>query len=74
MHLTDTTTIDCWVVTATDDDIYEVDSQIFTLNLALMNPTSSDILLTDPSAATITVRDDEGKSKRYHKIILGLIY
>ncbi len=53
------------MVTATDDGIYEVDSQIFTLNLALMNPSSSDIVLTNPSTATITVMDDEGKSKRY---------
>ena len=60
MHLTDTTTTDCWVVTATDDNIYEADSQIFTLNLVLVNPTSSDIVLTDPSTATITVMDDEG--------------
>ena len=48
------------MVTATDDDIYEVDSQTFTLNLVLMNPTSSDIVLTDPSTATITVMDNEG--------------
>ncbi|XP_064396234.1 mucin-2-like [Halichondria panicea] len=59
LHLTDTTTTDCWVVTATDDNIYEVDSQIFTLNLVLVNPTSSDIVLTDPSTATITVMDNE---------------
>ncbi len=59
LHLTGTTTTDCWMV-ATDDDIYEVDSQIFTLNLVLVNPTSSDIVLTDPSTATITVMDDEG--------------
>ncbi len=48
------------MVTATDDAIYEADSQIFTLNLALVNPTSSDIVLTDPSTATITVMDNEG--------------
>ncbi len=42
------------MVTATDDDIYEVDSQIITLNLALVNPTSLDIVLTD------TVLHDEG--------------
>ncbi|XP_064396295.1 adhesion G protein-coupled receptor L3-like isoform X2 [Halichondria panicea] len=60
LHLTDTTTTDCWMVTATDDAIYEADSQIFTLNLALVNPTSSDIVLTDPSTATITVMDNEG--------------
>ena len=59
LHLTGTTT-DCWMVTATDDNIYEADSQIFTLNLVLVNPTSSDIVLTDPSTATITVMDDEG--------------
>ncbi len=60
LHLTNTTTTDCWVVTATDDDIYEVDSQIFTLNLVLVNSTSLDIVLTDPSTATITVMDDDG--------------
>ena len=65
LHLTDTTTTDCWMITATDDDIYEVDSQSFILNLVLVNPTSSDIVLTDPSTATITVMDDEGKSKRF---------
>ncbi len=60
LHLNDTTTIDCWMVTATDNDIYETDSQILTLNLVLVNPTPSDIVLTDPSTATITEMDDEG--------------
>ncbi len=50
----------CWIVTATDDEIYEVDSKIFTLTLTLVNPSSPDIVLTDPSTATITVMDDEG--------------
>ncbi|XP_064407145.1 uncharacterized protein LOC135351979 isoform X2 [Halichondria panicea] len=59
LHLNDTTTIDCWMVTATDNDIYETDSQILTLNLVLVNPTPSDIVLTDPSTATITEMDDE---------------
>ena len=48
------------MVTATDDTIYEVDSQTFTLTLTLVNPTSPDIVLTDPRTATITVMDDEG--------------
>ncbi len=62
MHLTDATTTPdiCWTVTATDDTIYEVDSQIFTLTLTLVNPSSSDIVLTDPTTTTITVMDDEG--------------
>ncbi len=62
MHLTDATTApdNCWIVTATDDEIYEEDSQFFTLTLALGNPTSPGIVLTDPSTATITVMDDEG--------------
>ncbi len=59
MHLTGTT-IDCWMFTATDDDIYEVDSQTLTLYLTLFDASSSDIVLTDPSTATITVMDDEG--------------
>ncbi|XP_064407627.1 receptor-type tyrosine-protein phosphatase T-like [Halichondria panicea] len=62
LHLTNTTTTpdNCWMVTAMEDDIYEVDSQTFTLELVLTNPTSSDIMLTDPTpATTITVMDDE---------------
>ncbi len=50
----------CRTVTATDDSIYEVDSQTFTLALTLVNPSSPAIMLTDPSTATITVMDDEG--------------
>ncbi len=50
----------CWMVTATDDTIYEVDSQTFTLTLTLVTASSSDIVLADPSTATITVLDDEG--------------
>ncbi len=62
MHLTDATTApdNCWTVTATDDTIYEVDSQIFTLTLTLVNTSSLGIMLTNSSAATITVMDDEG--------------
>ena len=51
------TSNNCWIVTAMDDEIYEVDSQTFTLALTLVNP---DIVLTGPSTATITVMDDEG--------------
>ena len=47
------------MVTATNDEIYEEESQIFTLTLTLVNQ-SPDIVLTDPSTATITVMDDEG--------------
>ncbi len=55
----------CWTVTATDDDIYEVDSQTFTLTLTLVTASSPDIVLTDPSTATITVLDDEGIYAKY---------
>ncbi len=48
------------MVTATDDTIYEVDSQTFTLTLSLVTASSPDIVLTDPSTTTITVMDDEG--------------
>ncbi len=60
------------MVTAMEDDIYEVDSQTFTLNLVLVNPTSSDIVLTDPSTATITIMDDEGiyELQRFLQLIL----
>ncbi len=50
----------CWEVTATDDAIYEVDSQTFTLTLTLVDVSSPDIVLTDPSTTIITVMDDEG--------------
>ncbi len=53
-------TSSCWIVTATGDEIYEVDSQIFTLTLTLVNTSSPDIVLTDPNTSTITVMDDEG--------------
>ncbi len=57
MRLTEPTTADCWMFTAIDDDIYEVDSQTLTLYLGT---SLSDTVLTDPSTATITVMDDEG--------------
>ncbi len=57
------------MVTAMEDDIYEVDSQTFTLNLVLTNPSPSDIVLTDPSTATITVMDDEGMTYSFCKVL-----
>ncbi len=54
------TSINCWMVTATNDEIYEVDNETFTLTLTLVNTSSSDIVLTNPSTTTITVLDDEG--------------
>ncbi len=60
----------CWIATATDDEIYEVDSQIFTLTLTHVNPSSLDIVLTGPRTATITVMDDEGMIYCFSKPII----
>ncbi len=65
------TSNNCWIVTATDDEIYEVDNETFTLTLTLVNPSSPDIVLTDQTTATITVMDDEGMI--YFYIILKVL-
>ena len=52
----------CWTVTATNDSVYEDDTELVTLNLVIMSQ-SGGVTLGDLSTTVISIMDNDSKLK-----------
>ena len=54
----------CWTITATDDNVYEDDTEMVTLSIVISSQ-SGGVALEDPSTTVVTVVDTDGKNKTW---------
>ena len=51
--------MNCWTITATDDSVYEDDTEIVTLTLVITSQTGG-VTLGEPRTTAVSVTDNDG--------------